>query len=175
MIYLSAVSSCIITRFSAFGISLQKWKFISNKIADLRVLHSALSLSSNTTARGSARSTRLMQKSQPSKLWARGKRQTRLRNVKSYVDAVCSGLQGFEAQVQESHFEEPPCQENEGGGGDRRIETERAAAHGAQYCERPQAVSRSSSSPQSMPPSGTFAHEMCPTWPINLSLPARDC
>ena len=147
--------------------------FLSNKFSNFRIIHSALSLSGSITAHGSARSSRLMQKSRPSKLSARGKQQTRLRNVKSYVDAVCSGSQyGGEAQVQGSRFEETSSQESEGGGGDRLTGDERAAAHSAQYCERPQAMSKPPSSSRSTPPSGTFIEKTRSTWPTNLYIRA---
>lgn len=57
--------------------------------SEMMAIQSALSLSGSTTANGSARSSRWMQKPGSYKLPGRGKRQLHLRNLKAYVDTVC--------------------------------------------------------------------------------------
>ena len=72
---------------------------------------SALSLSGHVDSHASARSSQLLQKPQSCKLPGRSKRALRLRNLNSYVEAVCAGLhQGGKSQVQESRFESSPSQ-----------------------------------------------------------------
>ena len=110
--------------------------------SDMMTIQSALSLSSNTASYGSVRSSRLLQKPGLSKLSSRGKRESRLRNLKSYVDTICdealaaqasktvAGMQyRSESHVQASQFEpstsqcgqaeQPGLQKQQGGGGER--------------------------------------------------------
>ena len=108
--------------------------------SEMMAIQSALSLSSNTASYGSARSSALLQKPGLSILSSRGKRESRLRNLKSYVDTVCgealaakaskttNGMQyGGESHVQGSQFEpsasqcgqaEEPGLQQQGGGGE---------------------------------------------------------
>ena len=109
--------------------------------SEMMAIHSALSLSSNTASHGSARSSALLQKPGLSKLPSRGKRELRLRNLKSYVGAVygealaatasktAGGMQySGKSQVQASQFEpsasqcghaEQPGLQQQGGEGER--------------------------------------------------------
>ena len=57
--------------------------------SEMMAIQSALSLSSNAASYGSARSSALLEKPGLFKLSSRGKRALRLRNLKSYVDALC--------------------------------------------------------------------------------------
>ena len=91
--------------------------------SEMMAIQSALSLSSNTASYGSARSSAFLEKPGLSKLSSRGKRDLRLRNLKSYVDTVCGealaakaskttvGMRcNGEAQVQASQFESSASQ-----------------------------------------------------------------
>lgn len=133
--------------------------------SEMMAIQSALSLSSNATSYGSARSSTLMQKPGSYKLPGRGKRQLRLRNLKDYVDTICgeaigakvqtakqsaSMQRGGEAQVRGSQFKSG----REESGFQQRGERERAVSHKKQYCVRPQEVSVCSSSSVSASPSG---------------------
>ena len=107
--------------------------------SEMMAIQSALSLSSNTASYGSARSSALLQKPGLSKLSSRGKRESRLRNLKSYTDTICdealaarvprtaAGMQyRGESHVQASRFEpsasqcglaeQSGLQQQEGGG-----------------------------------------------------------
>ena len=108
--------------------------------SEMMAIQSALSLSSNTASYGSARSPALLQKPGLSKSSSRGKRESRLRNLKSYVDTICdealaaqasktaAGMQyRGESHVQASQFEpsasqcgqaEEPGLQQQGGGGE---------------------------------------------------------
>lgn len=129
--------------------------------SEMAAISSALSLSSHTASCGSARSTGLMQKPGYLKLPGRGKRESRLRNLNAYVEAICDGQISDNLSpatvstgshgasklcVQGSQFEPSSSQcGQEGGtgvqfkGGER--ERERPAAHTQQCCERPQDIS----------------------------------
>lgn len=124
--------------------------------SEMAAILSALSLSSHTASYGSARSSQLMQKPGSFRLPGQGKRELRLRNLNSYVEAVCggqvsssaaaatesAGLQrASKASVQGSQFEPSSIQSNqEGGAGVQRgggEQRERAASSVEQCCERP--------------------------------------
>ena len=128
--------------------------------SEMMAIQSALSLSSNTASYGSARSSALLQKPGLSKLSSRGKRGSRLRNLKSYVDTVCgealaakasktaAGMQyNGESHVQASRFEPPASQcglaeqpglQQQGGGGEREGCT---AVHSEEHTIRPEEAS----------------------------------
>lgn len=71
--------------------------------SEMAAIQSALSLCGNAAARGSARSSQLMQKPGSYKLPGRGKRPLRLRQLKAYVNAVCD-----EASVPGAAAKRPP-------------------------------------------------------------------
>ena len=130
--------------------------------SEMMAIQSALSLSSNSTSHGSARSSALMQKPGSYKLPGRGKRQLRLRNLKDYVNTVCSEAAATQAsrqssgmqrrrkgQVQWPQFEAsaPQCGQREvhelqqcGGRGDHGGECERTISHSEKCCVRPPKV-----------------------------------
>ena len=133
--------------------------------SEMMAIQSALSLSSNTASYGSARSSSLLQKPGLFKLWSRGKRELRLRNLKSYVDAVCdealaakatktaAGMQfSGKQRVQPSRFEPSAsqcCQAERSGlqqrGGGQEAE-ECTAVHNEEYSVRQEEASVCSSS-----------------------------
>ena len=133
--------------------------------SEMMAIQSALSLSSNTASYGSARSSALLQKPGLSKLSSRSKRELRLRNLKSYVDAVCdealaakaskrtTGMRcSGEQHVQPCQFEPSASQrrytENQGlqrGGGGGEGE-ECTAIYSEEYSVRPEEASVCSSS-----------------------------
>lgn len=140
--------------------------------SEMAAILSALSLSSHTASYGTARSSQLMQKPGSFKLPGQGKRELRLRNLKSYVEAVCggqvsssaaaatrsAGLHGAgKASVQGSRFEPSSTHSSqEGRAGVQRGgagEQEHAASSIRQCCERPQESSVWSSSQPSTEPS----------------------
>ena len=138
--------------------------------SEMMAIQSALSLSSNTASYGSARSSSLLQKPGLFKLSSWGKRELRLRNLKSYVDAVCdealaakasktaAGMRcSGEQHVQPSRFEPSTsqCRHTEkqglqqrggGGGGERGEGEECAAVHSEEYSVRPEEAPVCSSS-----------------------------
>ena len=141
--------------------------------SEMMAIQSALSLSSNTASYGSARSSGLLQKPGLFNLSSRGKRELRLRNLRSYVATVCdealaakasktaAGMQyGGESQVQASRFEpsasqcghaeQPELQKQ--GEGEREGCT---AVHSEEHTIRPTEASVCSSSRVSTSPSGS--------------------
>ena len=144
--------------------------------SEMMAIQSALSLSSNTASYGSARSSKLMQKSGLCKLPDRGKRQLQLQNLKDYVDTVCGEIiaakiqaakqttsmqRGGEAQVQGSQFEAYASQCRQGAesglqqqGGEQHGERKHAASQSEQNYIRLQEVSEDSSSSVSASSSG---------------------
>ena len=136
--------------------------------SEMMAIQSALSLSSNTASYGSARSSSLLQKPGLFKLSSRGKRELRLRNLKSYVDAVCdealaakatktaAGMQfSGEQRVQRSQFEPSASQcgqaersglQQRGGEGGEQEGEECTAVHSEEYSVRREKASVCSSS-----------------------------
>ena len=134
--------------------------------SEMMAIQSALSLSSSTASYGSARSSSLLQKPGLFKLSSRGKRELRLRNLKSYVDAVCNealaakatktgaGTQfSGEQRVQPSQYEPSASQcgqaegsglQQRGGGGQEGEEC--TTVHSEEYSVRREEASVCSSS-----------------------------